>query len=272
MYLKTLLRNKLENSNGPRGFISSLTKSRKSDIVAIRNEILALTRNLECKKFAERVFLVYQGLSTKPTCECGKTLAYLDFSQGYRSFCSVKCSLSDLNVISLITKHKKTPEYREKMRILTKRKIYGFGTEKFRKTIRERYGVENISQDTSIHKRQHRVRSKQYIFPSGRIEMIQGYEHLAIDEILKNFNEDDIVVNLSEIRDLVGRFFYKLGDQKKVYHPDIYIKSSRTIVEVKSGWTFSKELEINMLKKQAVLEKGLNFEFMIFDRNGTKLK
>ena len=271
MEVKFLLKDKLKNSSGIKGFISSITKSNKEDIKNMRNKILEITSHIECEKFAERVFLVLFDMNERPLCTCGNTLKYLDFSQGYRKYCSVKCSLSDPIVINKITIHKKTLEYRNKMRILTSRGLYGFGSEKYKNTIKERYGVENISQDDKIHQKQHAVRSKIFTFPDGRIETVQGYETFAINELLKTYDSDDIIINLSEIRDNIGRFFYFLDDKKKTYHPDIYIKSEKKIIEVKSDWTLCKELDINLLKKQAVIEKGYKFEFMVYDKTGNNI-
>jgi hypothetical protein len=47
------------------------------------------------------------------------------------------------------------------------------------------------------------------------------------------------------------------------YFPDIYIKSTNTIIEVKSQWTFDNWKEKNLAKEQACLQQGFNFEFII---------
>lgn len=107
--------------------------------------------------------------------------------------------------------------------------------------------------------------SKEYVFPSGRTEKIQGYEDKALDDLLKTYEEDDIVVNKSEIRRLIGPIFYRDRDNvKRRYVPDVYVKSSDLIVEAKSDWTYRVNQEVNELKKEACLRLGHRFSFMIY--------
>jgi hypothetical protein len=44
---------------------------------------------------------------------------------------------------------------------------------------------------------------------------------------------------------------------------DIYIKSENRVIEVKSDYTFNKEKEKNLLKRDSVINKGINFNFII---------
>jgi hypothetical protein len=111
---------------------------------------------------------------------------------------------------------------------------------------------------------------KEYIFPSGRKEMILGYENRAIDYILDNrdnilkrkITEDEIIVDKS-----IPNFDYLDDDGKKhKYYPDIYIKDTNLIIEVKSVYTFNLEPRINYLKFKAVNKAGYHLKMMMFDR------
>ncbi len=107
-------------------------------------------------------------------------------------------------------------------------------------------------------------RFKDYIFLSGKIERIQGYENIALDSLLINYTEDEIICN----RKLIPKFWYvnSIGNKRK-YFPDIYIPKENLIIEVKSKWTYNGKpewLEINLLKEQACLAAGYNFKFMIY--------
>lgn len=84
---------------------------------------------------------------------------------------------------------------------------------------------------------------KEYIFPSGRKENVQGYEPLALNILLKrdNFDESDIFVDRTEVPEV----WYDLNDQRKRYYTDIYIKSQNRCIEVKSDYTFEKEKELS---------------------------
>ena len=61
---------------------------------------------------------------------------------------------------------------------------------------------------------------------------------------------------------------------KRRYFPDIYIPKENLIIEVKCEWTYSGRdnyLEVNMAKKEAVLNMGIKFMFMIYDNRGINL-
>jgi hypothetical protein len=102
----------------------------------------------------------------------------------------------------------------------------------------------------------------EYELPSGKIVKIQGYEPAALNELLKQYTEDDIMIGVKEINKEIGRIKYIQDDIEHSYYPDFYIKSTNTIIEVKSTWTYEKWKEKNELKKQACIDKGLNFKFM----------
>jgi hypothetical protein len=101
---------------------------------------------------------------------------------------------------------------------------------------------------------------KEYIFPSGDIRNIQGYENIALDELVKIFNEDDII---TQKRDM-PKITYHFEDKHRRYYPDIWIKSINKIIEVKSEWIYKKDLEKNKLKALATKELKFNFEFWIY--------
>jgi len=101
------------------------------------------------------------------------------------------------------------------------------------------------------------VKTKTYIMPSGKEVLYQGYENFAIDILLKRFSEDDLDIHPN----ISIPYIHK--NKKRRYLPDILIKSSNTIIEVKSTWTYEKDLEVNKLKEQACLNNGYNFKFII---------
>jgi hypothetical protein len=137
---------------------------------------------------------------------------------------------------------------------------------KFKNTCIGKYGVEHISHIPGIHEKQNAYKYKEYTLPSGRIVKVQGYEDRALDILLEQYNEHDLLISAKNIFKEFGGIKYKGNNGKEhYYYPDIYIKSKHKIIEVKSNYTFYKDYDKNMLKKQACLEKGLNFEFMILD-------
>ena len=58
----------------------------------------------------------------------------------------------------------------------------------------------------------------------------------------------------------------------RIYFPDIYIKSINKVIEVKSEYTLSKDIEKNQLKRNAILSKGIAFQYMVFSNNGDFLR
>ena len=81
---------------------------------------------------------------------------------------------------------------------------------------------------------------------------------------MNRYVEEDIIVDKKEIKREIGRIEYLDKDGKKhIYVPDIYVKSENKVYEVKSCWTYEVNLEINHKKRDAVLSKGIDFEFVI---------
>lgn len=145
--------------------------------------------------------------------------------------------------------------------------------EKSRKTYYEKTGyVNNMENPEVIEKILKKSRSKkQYIFPSGKIVYVQGYEPQALDYLLniEKINEDDIAVKHKDGRPTI-KYFFK--DIRKTYHPDIYIKSQNRIIEVKSTWTYEKNLDLNLYKQKTCLEQGYDYSFYIMGFNGSLLE
>ena len=101
---------------------------------------------------------------------------------------------------------------------------------------------------------------KKYIFPSGKSVNYQGYENVALDELINMYNEDDIENN----RQNIPKIQYILNNKVHYYYPDIYIKSQNLIIEVKSIFTYKKQLVKNIIKSLSVRKYGFNFEFWIY--------
>lgn len=56
---------------------------------------------------------------------------------------------------------------------------------------------------------------------------------------------------------------YEFEGKKRRYFPDIWIPKHNLIIEVKSTWTYEKDLEKNLLKKKATEQMGYAFRFVI---------
>lgn len=140
--------------------------------------------------------------------------------------------------------------------------------DKIRKTVMERYGVVNARLLSNMNpKLQFNKTNKVFEFPSGKKEIVQGYEPFALTELLNKFSEDEIKVGMSK----VPYFQYEYEGVVHIYYPDIYIEKTNTIIEVKSEFTMLYEFQKNLSKFKAVKDEGFNFELMVFDREGNRL-
>ena len=140
--------------------------------------------------------------------------------------------------------------------------------EKSRETCMERYGVEYPMQNEEIfNKMLESSNPKEYIFPSGRTELCQGYEPMCFDLLLKDgYNEDDLIVGYKG-RDEIWYDNPDTGNKSR-YFPDGFILSDNAILEVKSEYYFMKDYDKNMAKFKAVTAMGLNVHVYIFNNNG----
>jgi hypothetical protein len=145
---------------------------------------------------------------------------------------------------------------------------------KFTETMLSRYGVEHVMHYTPSFEKSISTsyKKKLYVFPSGRIEKIQGYEGFGINDLLNSgYSEDDIVISNQEIEKFTGKIWYNDSENKRrKYYPDIYIISENKIIEVKSHYTYDSAYSISIRKRKSCLDLLLNFEFWIYDKNGNK--
>ena len=133
------------------------------------------------------------------------------------------------------------------------------------------WGVEHPFQNPEIMEKN--VKSsyskKEYVFPSGKIEKIQGYEHFALDEliIVEKINESDIIIGCKNVPEI---WYSDENGKKHRYYVDIFISSQNRCIEVKSEWTYNIEINNVLLKKEATKKLGYNYEFWVYDRKGNK--
>lgn len=111
-----------------------------------------------------------------------------------------------------------------------------------------------------------------FVLPSGKIVKIQGYEPVVLEQLLQEYDENDIYIGVKEIFNEIGKIAYMQDGKAHSYYPDFYIKSTNTIIEVKSTWTYEMWKERNELKKQACINAGFNFKFIILTNANIKYR
>lgn len=124
--------------------------------------------------------------------------------------------------------------------------------EKVKKSNLEKYGVEYISQVPEIHKKQmsgyvlkHHT-SGLYYRGSYELDFIKFCEQNNI--FIENFS---------------GSINYNFNGKQKTYFPDFYLKKLNLVIEIKSKYTYEFNKIINEAKKEATINNGFNFMFII---------
>lgn len=138
---------------------------------------------------------------------------------------------------------------------------------KIKKTCIKKYGIDHPMKDSKIFKKQlnNSYKSKNYTLPSGKIVKVQGYEPQALNKLLEKYKESDLIIQDDKIEKKIGKIEYEIDGKNHRYYPDIYIIPENKIIEVKSTYTYQKDLEVNFAKMNACIEAGMSFEFMIIE-------
>ena len=149
--------------------------------------------------------------------------------------------------------------------------------DKRRKTNLERFGYETILLSPDVVSKINRANAtlKKYVFPSGTEINLQGYEHWAVDKLLKiGYTEREIIIS-NPYKKNIGIIieYTNLNRSWNKYYPDIYIPKENRLIEVKSRWWFDgnggdkykSRYENNMRKKEAAIKAGYKFEFWVFE-------
>jgi hypothetical protein len=135
--------------------------------------------------------------------------------------------------------------------------------EKVTTTNRERFGghpMQNAEIADKCFKNQHMHRD--YLFPSGRIDKIQGREDSALDELLQNgVTEEDIITCRAKVPEV---FYHDEKNTRRRYYTDIYIPSLKKCIEVKSDYTFKVDKNVALLKQKATMDAGYTHEIWVY--------
>lgn len=144
--------------------------------------------------------------------------------------------------------------------------------EKCKSTCLKKYGVEYVSQNQEIYEKQNKnsYYLKDYIFPSGNIIKIQGYENFALDELIKNnINEKNIITGSKNVPEI---WYIDTNGKKHRHFVDIYLPTINKCIEIKSTWTLKKQKNVVLLKQQAAKTQNYLYEIWVYDNKGNKVE
>ena len=109
------------------------------------------------------------------------------------------------------------------------------------------------------------LKKKIYMFPSGRKELVQGYEPFILDHLIKNEKicENDIVVGITNVPQIK---FIDNMKKFRTHFPDIYIKSKNLLIEVKNLYHLKKFKEFFLYRKSCAIQQGFNYKLLCYDK------
>ena len=138
-------------------------------------------------------------------------------------------------------------------------------------TSNERYGTDYPCQNPEIADKCsiNSYKIKKYKFPSGKEVKVQGYEPFALDELVKNFNENNIVVGCCNVPKI--KYLDENGKQH-IHFVDIFIPSLNRCIEVKSTWTMEKKKDCVFLKQKSAKNLGYEYFIWVYDKKGNKVE
>ena len=151
----------------------------------------------------------------------------------------------------------------------TRLRLYGdahFNRNACRATNLERYGVEWPLQNAAILEKNHSFRYYDYALPSGGVVRVQGYERYALDWLLQQYEESDILVSKGR----VPPFWYTFEGKSHRYFPDAFVVSADLVMEVKSEYTLKASVDVTRAKLLAVIQAGYQVQMVVVTmRKGT---
>jgi hypothetical protein len=141
--------------------------------------------------------------------------------------------------------------------------------DKWKATCLEKYGGHpNQNKEVQAKSEASSYKFRDYMMPSGNIVKVQGYENVALDELVQKYEEDDILVG----RSIIPTIDYYINDTKHVYFPDFMIKSENKIIEIKSEWTIQLKRGNVEEKALATIKAGYKYEIWVYNDKKVKVQ
>lgn len=100
-----------------------------------------------------------------------------------------------------------------------------------------------------------------------RVEKVQGYEPFALDELLKTYDEMEL---LTDDEDQPEIWWTDSHGVRHRYYSDIYIPYAKKVIEVKSTYTAKLHPEKLARCRVAAEEAGYVYEVWVFTEKGVR--
>jgi hypothetical protein len=235
-------------------------------------------------------------------CGCEKEIKYQDYNKNISKYgiysCSRKCSQQKVEITNLEKYGCKAPAQSEEVlnkMMNTKLDKYGDPTfvnvEKRNETSLKLHGIVGYNnrekcRDTKLknygdpyytnREKAEQTMEKRYgeKFPSHVKEIFQKQQKNAM--LAKKYKSTGLYYRGSYEKDFLDYCYsnkidiqqgptirYEFESSELIYYPDFYYEPLNLIVEIKSEYTFKKDLKKNLCKKKGSKDKGYNFIFII---------
>ena len=179
-----------------------------------------IVENYHCDTWNENLYWYYNKLTDYPRCKtCGDKTKFINLKEGYREFCSKKCSNSN-------------KDKQEKTKQVCIEKFGGIAPasskevqKKMKETNLERYGVENAMQNKNISSRSQQTNVDRYGGCGNASKELQEKYQLTIQE--KYGVDNPMKSNVVKER-AKNNFYSKYGVWHQSQLPDIIDKISNT--------------------------------------------
>jgi very-short-patch-repair endonuclease len=124
---------------------------------------------------------------------------------------------------------------------------------KVKDTVLKKFGVENVMQNDIFFEKQQKNAKKLRLHEKTGLYYRGSYEAHFLDYCFENNIKVEKPKSIK----------YEFEDKKRTYHPDFFLREKKLIIEIKSTYTYNKDLEKNIAKQDACVQQGFNFIFII---------
>lgn len=125
-----------------------------------------------------------------------------------------------------------------------------------------KYGVDHPMKLPDICEKQQKkmFKYKKYIWKTGEISHVQGYEDIILNELeCSGFTFDEVKTRKKDMPEI----WYEFEGSIHRYFPDFYIPKTNVIIEAKSEWTLKLHWEKNQAKFSAAKNAGFDFKLEV---------
>lgn len=98
----------------------------------------------------------------------------------------------------------------------------------------------------------------------GETVTLQGYEPIVVNYLIDTgFDQSNLKIGKINI----PMIKYHDNNKFRNYFPDLFLPDHNLLIEVKSGWTFSKNREITLAKAKASIESGYSILVLVLTKS-----